>query len=77
MVGNAKAFQDKDLKPTVILNPALDSPLMKEEIFGPLLPVITYNTFDQCLNTILSQPKPLVIYYFGPTSGQNFQKVKE
>jgi len=40
--GNANANQDKNLLPTVILNPNINSPLMKEEIFGPILPVFTY-----------------------------------
>ena len=40
--GNANADIDKNLLPTVILNPSLDSDLMKEEIFGPILPVFTY-----------------------------------
>jgi aldehyde dehydrogenase (NAD+) len=41
VVGNANAPQDKNLTPTVILNPSRNSPLMKEEIFGPILPVLT------------------------------------
>lgn len=40
--GNANADVDKNLLPTVVLNPSLDSALMKEEIFGPILPVFTY-----------------------------------
>lgn len=41
-MGNANAAEDKNLKPTVILNPKKDSPIMTEEIFGPLFPVFTY-----------------------------------
>lgn len=44
IVGNANAFQDKNLQPTVVLNPSLDSAMMKEEIFGPIMPVYTYKT---------------------------------
>jgi acyl-CoA reductase-like NAD-dependent aldehyde dehydrogenase len=51
--------------PTVILNPEKDTPLMQEEIFGPVLPLITYKTFDEALQYVLSLDKPLATYYFG------------
>ena len=40
--GNARADEDKNLTPTVILSPALDSPIMQEEIFGPILPIVNF-----------------------------------
>ena len=76
IVGNAQAHIDKKLEPTVILNPAMDSPLMKEEIFGPILPVLTYNSFDEAVKIIKSIEKPLVIYYFGPTKSKNYQRLE-
>ena len=42
MMGNSNASEDLNLLPTVVLNPLLESDLMKEEIFGPILPVFTY-----------------------------------
>lgn len=42
VVGNANAHDDKNLCPTVVLEPSKESPLMKDEIFGPILPVYTY-----------------------------------
>ena len=42
ILGNKNAHIDLDLKPIVILNPSKDSKLMKEEIFGPVLPIISY-----------------------------------
>jgi acyl-CoA reductase-like NAD-dependent aldehyde dehydrogenase len=39
VIGDAEA---ENLAPTVILNPARDSNLMKEEIFGPILPIVSY-----------------------------------
>jgi coniferyl-aldehyde dehydrogenase len=38
---------------------------MKEEIFGPILPVITYGHFSEVIRIINKLDKPLVIYYFG------------
>lgn len=44
---------------------------MKEEIFGPILPIITYRSIDQAIEIIKSLEKPLVIYYFGQNSSSN------
>ncbi len=45
---------------------------MKDEIFGPILPVITYVEFSEVVTYINSMEKPLAIYYFGSTSGSNY-----
>lgn len=42
VIGNPNAYEDKNLTPTVILNPSRDSALMKDEIFGPILPLYSY-----------------------------------
>jgi len=36
----------KYLSPTIVLNPEADSQMMREEIFGPILPILTYKSFD-------------------------------
>ena len=64
--GNEKAPDDKNLKPTLILNPKKDSKVMTEEIFGPLYPCFTYKKLDEAIEYINeAQEKPLVVYYFG------------
>ena len=55
------------------MNPSLSSPLMKEEIFGPILPILTFNDFREVISIINTREKPLVIYYFGPHYGDNFK----
>lgn len=47
------------------MNPKLDSLMMTEEIFGPILPVITWEKIDEVVNFINERPKPLALYYFG------------
>lgn len=42
VIGNPNAHEDKNLTPTVILTPSRDSQVMKDEIFGPIMPVYTY-----------------------------------
>lgn len=53
---------------TVIKNPSMTSPVMREEIFGPILPVLTKASVDDmiaCVNTD-GGAKPLALYIFGP-----------
>ncbi|WCJ43534.1 Aldehyde dehydrogenase family 3 member F1 [Euphorbia peplus] len=52
------------IEPTILLNPPLDSQLMTEEIFGPLLPIITVNNIEESIGFINKRPKPLVLYVF-------------
>ncbi|HGH4750721.1 TPA: coniferyl aldehyde dehydrogenase [Serratia marcescens] len=56
----------KTLAPTLIVGAPDDSAIMKEEIFGPLLPVRTYTAFDETIDVINAGPRPLALYYFGP-----------
>lgn len=58
---------DKDRKyisPTIIDNVKLSNNIMKEEIFGPLLPIITYKDVSEVLDTIRENPYPLALYLF-------------
>lgn len=52
------------LEPTVVDNVTFDSKLMEEEIFGPIMPIITYHNLDELLDKISSLDKPLAFYYF-------------
>ncbi len=60
----------------MILNPLAQSPIMQEEIFGPLLPIITYNTIEDAIKYINEREKPLAIYYFGSNSNRNANLIK-
>ncbi len=51
---------------------------MKEEIFGPILPVITFNHFSEVIKIINSLDKPLVVYYYSKNhTGENFKLLEE
>lgn len=52
------------ISPTIMVNAGLDSPIMKEEIFGPILPIITYSDLDQLLALLRTKPKPLALYVY-------------
>ena len=53
------------IAPTLILNPTEEMAVMREEIFGPLMPVKTYNSLDEVLAYINGHDTPLALYYFG------------
>jgi aldehyde dehydrogenase (NAD+) len=50
--------------PTIVLDPAPDSALMQEEIFGPILPVITVDEMHHAIKFVADRPKPLALYLF-------------
>jgi aldehyde dehydrogenase (NAD+) len=51
-------------EPTIVVEPDLDSELMTEEIFGPILPVLSYSGLDEAIARINAGPKPLAAYVF-------------
>ena len=53
------------IPPTLIPEPADDLKMMEEELFGPLLPIRTYREFEETINYLNTQPRPLAAYYFG------------
>jgi coniferyl-aldehyde dehydrogenase len=53
------------IPPTLVLNPTDDMAIMKDEIFGPLLPVKTYSNVDEAIGYVNSHDRPLGLYYFG------------
>jgi aldehyde dehydrogenase (NAD+) len=52
------------IEPTILDNISWDDPVMEEEIFGPILPVIEYQSLDDAIRTINERPKPLALYIF-------------
>lgn len=52
------------IAPTVLDNVSEDDPVMGEEIFGPLLPVLTFDSFDTLYDRLAGKPKPLALYIF-------------
>jgi len=55
---------DLYIAPTVISDPSRDSALMQEEIFGPLLPVLPYDTEQEVIDFCRARPAPLALYLF-------------
>jgi aldehyde dehydrogenase (NAD+) len=60
-------FSDREniyLAPTVISDISPDDPVMQDEVFGPVLPVLTFTHFDEVYPIIARNPKPLATYIF-------------
>ena len=57
------------IEPTVLHPVAPDSPVMGEEIFGPLLPVLTWSTLSEAIQFIRQRPHPLALYLFTRSAG--------
>lgn len=56
--------QNLYISPTIVRVDSWESSLMHDEIFGPILPVLTYSTINDAILTINSRPKPLALYLF-------------
>ncbi len=66
----------RKMLPTLILGAEDSMQVMREEIFGPILPVETYDTLDDAVARIEARPHPLAFYYFG-ASGARMGRVLE
>jgi len=56
----------RTIAPTLIIGTSDESAVMREEIFGPILPVRTYRTIDEVIDYVNARPRPLALYVFGP-----------
>ena len=54
----------------VIANVSLDDPVMQEELFGPILPIVTVESVKEAIDVIKSRPKPLSMYIFTENKGK-------
>ncbi|THH01303.1 hypothetical protein EW026_g1395 [Hermanssonia centrifuga] len=59
-----KVDENLRIAPTVVTNVKLDDPLMEEEIFGPILPIIEVENTEEAVQIVGDRPSPLVVYVF-------------
>ena len=62
---DAGSAAQRQMPPVLVFDAPAASRLMQEEIFGPILPVLTYDTTDQAITHINAHPRPLALYWFG------------
>jgi aldehyde dehydrogenase (NAD+) len=64
LLGGKTDRSRRSIEPTLILNPDESHPAMQEEIFGPILPIMTYKNLEDVIQYINARPKPLALYLF-------------
>src|SRR5580698_7731237 len=77
---NSKAICSREklfIAPTIMEDVSLDSLLMTEEIFGPILPVYTFAKHEDAVNIIQRNPKPLSFYVFTSDSKKEKQWIEQ
>ncbi|QKD01260.1 coniferyl aldehyde dehydrogenase [Mesorhizobium loti] len=67
----------RKLLPTLVSNAGPDLRLMREEIFGPVLPIVEYATVDDAIDHVNRADRPLALYWFGTDSGNRQRILRE
>jgi aldehyde dehydrogenase (NAD+) len=67
-VGGQTEESERYISPTVLVNVDKSSPVMQEEIFGPILPIIEVDSIDEALNFVNGRQHPLALYVFSEDS---------
>lgn len=68
---------DRFFPPTILISPEINSQLMQEEIFGPILPIYPYDSPVDVIDFIRKQARPLAVYYYGEPSSIVRQRLEE
>lgn len=77
VIGGDSDPKEKYIAPTVLDQISWSDPVMQEEIFGPILPVMEFEDLDEALDDIKDRPKPLALYYFSKNKKKQEKVLKE
>jgi coniferyl-aldehyde dehydrogenase len=73
----AGSAKPRTLPPTLVLDVNDGMRIMQEEIFGPLLPIVTYRDLSEAIAFVNARPRPLALYYFGTSAANRTQVLGE
>ena len=73
VIGGTTNSSSRYIAPTVLTDVALDSPVMQEEIFGPVLPIIRADDLDEAIQFIRAKDRPLAAYIFTKNKDAEFR----
>jgi len=76
VLGGKSNHDTLKIEPTVMDKVTWKDPIMQEEIFGPILPILTYDDFDKIYSLLDNKPKPLALYLFS-TNQKNIHAITE
>ncbi len=68
--GGGRVALNAKIEPTVLMDITWEDAVMQEEIFGPVLPVLTFENFDEIYELLKDKPKPLALYLFTEDKGR-------
>ncbi|MGX0911774.1 aldehyde dehydrogenase [Staphylococcus caprae] len=75
--GGKSSKEDLYIEPTILETTNVQDKVMQEEIFGPILPILTYDSFDEAIEIIQSKPKPLSLYLFSEDENASHRVLDE
>ena len=75
--GGRTLREERYIAPTILDNVSRDSTIMKEEIFGPILPVLSFDSLDEVLADLRGMEKPLALYYFSRSRAKQKRVIRE
>lgn len=75
--GGEHDAEDRYLAPTILDNIQWDDPIMQEEIFGPILPIMSYSNWDALMARLKTMPSPLALYLFSKSRPHEKQVLHE
>ena len=70
VLGGGSCRDTLQIEPTVMDGVSWDDDVMQQEIFGPVLPVLTFDSFDEVYALLAKRPKPLALYLFSEDKGR-------
>lgn len=77
VIGGQMVEDQRFIAPTVLTGVRPDMAIMQEEIFGPVLPLVRYESRDEAIRLIEALPKPLALYVFGQDADQNRHWIRQ
>jgi aldehyde dehydrogenase (NAD+) len=77
VIGGGSDASTISIQPTVVVDPDPAEPLMTDEIFGPILPIVTVQSLDDAIGFVNARPKPLAAYLFTKTKSIRERVIKE
>jgi aldehyde dehydrogenase (NAD+) len=66
--GGSHDIEERFIEPTLLDNVSPEAPVMQEEIFGPIFPLLTFSDTEEVIAFVRKREKPLALYYFGDTT---------
>jgi coniferyl-aldehyde dehydrogenase len=75
--GETLPAERRKLAPTLVIEPDDNLSIMRDEIFGPVLPIKSYRGIDQAVDYINAHPRPLALYYFGANTHQRDEVLRK